>query len=79
MKKVIFSLGLLIMFFLIVISCAPSTIVTTIYLQAVEVYSPTNNSPVHITDSSETGVTIFPRISFNTRIRLLEKSISIRQ
>ena len=73
MKKIMLSMGILILFLISLNSCAPSTTVTKIYLQEVEVYAPINNSPVHITDSSETGVTISPRISFNTKNTLKGK------
>jgi hypothetical protein len=67
MKIIMLLIGLLSLVFFTMISCTPSTTVTKIYLQEVEVYGPINSSPVHITDSSETGVTISPRISFNTK------------
>ena len=67
MKKILISIGLLSLFFFSLISCSPSTTVTKIYLQEVEVSGPMNSSPIHITDSSGTGVTISPRISFNTK------------
>jgi hypothetical protein len=67
MKKIIPSIGWLSLFYFTFIGCAPSTTVTKIYLQEVEVYGPINSSPVHITDSSKTGITISPRISFNTK------------
>ena len=67
MKKIMHPIGYLVLFLVTLISCAPSTTVTKIYLQEVEVYGPINSSPVHITDTTETGVTISPRISFNTK------------
>ena len=67
MKNLIYLFGFINVFIFILVGCAPSTTVTKIYLQEVEVYGPINSSPVHITDSSETGVTISPRISFNTK------------
>ena len=67
MKQIFFLLSLLFLSILIINACAPSTTITKIYLQEVEVYGPINSSPVHITDSSETGITISPRISFNTK------------
>jgi len=67
MKKIMLSIEWLSLFLFTFMGCAPSTTVTKIYLQEVEVYGPINSSPVHITDSSETGVTISPRISFNTK------------
>lgn len=67
MKKIILSVGTLVLFLIMIISCAPSTTFTKIYLQEVEVYAPINSSPVHITDSTETGFTLSPRITFNTK------------
>ena len=67
MKKIMISFGWLTLFLFTFISCTPSTTVTKIYLQEVEVYGPINSSPVHITDSTKTGITISPRIAFNTK------------
>ncbi len=67
MKKIVLSIGTLVLFLTSLFSCTPSTTVTKIYLLEVEVYGPINSSPVHITDTTETGVTISPRISFNTK------------
>jgi hypothetical protein len=62
-----------ILFFFTFFGCAPSTTVTKIYLQEVEVYGPMNSSPVHLTDSSESSVTISPRMAFNTKNTLTGK------
>ena len=67
MKKITLLIGCFSMFFFTFIGCAPSTTVTKIYLQEVEVYGPMNSSPVHITDSSESSVTFSPRVAFNTK------------
>jgi hypothetical protein len=53
--------------------CSPSTTVTKIYLQEVEVSGPINQTPVHITDSTKSGITISPRFSFNTKKSLMGK------
>lgn len=53
-------------FVFLITACAPSTTVTKIYLQEVEVSGPINQSPVHITDNSESGITISPRIVINS-------------
>jgi len=66
MKKIILSIGFLNLFFFTLNGCAPSTTVTKIYLQEVEVSGPINHSSVHITDNSESGITISPRIVINT-------------
>ena len=58
-------------FFLILIltitGCSPSTTTTKIYLQDIEVSGPISQLPVHITDSTVSGITISPRVSFNTK------------
>lgn len=58
---------LLVTLFLLLSSCSPSTVITKIYLQDAVVSGPINQSPVHVTSNDETGVTISPRISFNTK------------
>ena len=67
MKKIIILISLINIIYFVLNGCSPSTTITKIYLQEVEVSGPINSSPVHITDSSATGVTISPRISFNTK------------
>jgi hypothetical protein len=67
MTKLTIFYGFNILFFFTFFGCVPSTTVTRIYLQEVEVHGPMNSSPVHITDSSESGITISPRIAFNTK------------
>lgn len=73
MKKTMVSIGVLSLVLFVLISCAPSTTVTKIYLQEVEVYGPINTSPVHITDSSEASITLSPRIAFNSKNTLTGK------
>ena len=75
MKKglMIFVYPLSIILVLLISSCSPSTTITKIYLQDIEVSGPINQSPVHITDSTQTGITISPRISFNTKKSLQGK------
>jgi hypothetical protein len=67
MKYAIYLAVLISFFIFIIVSCTPSATITKIYLQKVEVYGPISQTPVHITDSTQTGITIFPRISFNTK------------
>ena len=75
MKKdfFLFIIPLILIVFLLFICCSPSTTVTKIYLQDIEVSAPINQSPVHITDSTQTGITVSPRISFNTKKTLQGK------
>jgi len=73
MTKLTIFYGFNILFFFTFFGCVPSTTVTRIYLQEVEVHGPMNSSPVHITDSSQTSITISPRIAFNTKNTLTGK------
>jgi hypothetical protein len=65
-SKVLLSKISLLHFLLIIISCSPSTTVTKLYLQNLEVSGPINQTSVHITDNSVSSIVISPRISFNT-------------
>ncbi len=59
----------LILVLLLVSGC--TTTVQTLYLQETKISGPINQSPIHLTDSSETpSVTISPRFSFNTQKKL---------
>lgn len=59
---------------LVLVSCAPSTTVTKIYLQEVEVSGPINSSPIHITDSSEPAITVSSKFSYNPKNDLSGKT-----
>ena len=64
-------------FFIICISViilSGCTTVQTLYLQDVEVTGPINQSPIHITDSSETSVTISARFSYNPKKEIKAKT-----
>jgi len=50
------------------------TTVETLYLQDVEVTGPINQSPIHITDSSGTSVTISARFSYNPEKEMKAKT-----
>lgn len=50
------------------------TTVQTLYLQDVEVTGPINQSPIHITDSSGTSVTISARFSYNPEKEIKAKT-----
>ncbi len=58
---------LLIVITFLAIACSPTSTITKIYLQDVQVSGPINQTPVHITDSTVSGITISPRVSFNTK------------
>ena len=69
MKKdlFLFVILLILIVFLLFIGCSPSTTITKIYLQDIEVSGPISQLPVHITDSTVSGIIISPRVSFNTK------------
>lgn len=55
-------------------SCAPSTTVTELFLQNVEVSGPINSSPIHISDGTESAITISSRFSYNPKNNLTGKT-----
>jgi hypothetical protein len=66
MKNNFLNISLLCLVFFTLVSCAPSTTITKIYLQDVEVTGPINQSPIHLTDSSDTpSVTLSAKFSYN--------------
>lgn len=75
MKKIIklFAYAVLMVTTFILVSCSPSTTITKIYLQDIEISGPINQAPIHITDSTKSRVTISPRIAFNTKKSLQGK------
>ena len=56
------------------IALSGCTTVQTLYLQEVEVTGPINQSPIHITDSSGTSVTISARFSYNPEKEIKAKT-----
>ena len=68
---------LLIVITFVAVACSPTSTVTKIYLQDIEVFGPISQLPVHIADSTESGITISPRFSFNTKKLSGEKLIII--
>jgi len=63
MKNIIIFLSFLPILIIVISGC---TTIETLYLQDVEVTGPINQSPIHITDSTDTpSVTISMRLSYN--------------
>jgi len=72
MKNILFTQGLLFLIFFTLFGC---TTIQTLYLQDVEVTGPINQSPVHITDSTNTpSVTISARFSYNPEKEIKAKT-----
>ena len=76
MKKYILFTIVLSISGLVLYSCAPNQTVqtTTIYLQELEATGPINQSPIHITDSSEApSITFSPKFSYSTQTSVTGK------
>jgi len=64
----------IIFFCIFVLTLFGCTTIETLYLQDVEVIGPINQSPIHITDSSGTSVTISARFSYNPEKEMKAKT-----
>ena len=60
-------------FFFFLVGCSPSTTITKIYLQDIKISGPINQTPIHLTDSSDSKITISPLISFGNKKSLRGK------